>query len=140
MDFPALWTIKISRIEPDKQNSPGPAECKDQFRRLLMHGFTFDGGVLMSWKGEEARTCREGILLLLTLVLSACSNAPSVPVLGAYFPDWLFCILSAVLLAFLLHALLARSGFGAWLAPPALTYPVLTVLFALSTWLLFFQS
>ncbi|MDB5983471.1 MAG: putative secreted protein [Pseudomonas sp.] len=94
----------------------------------------------MSRKGEEVRTCREGILLLLTLVLSACSNAPSVPVLGAYFPDWLFCILSAVLLAFVLHALLTRSGVGAWLAPSALTYPVLTVLFALCTWLLFFQS
>ncbi|QJI39431.1 hypothetical protein HKK52_00290 [Pseudomonas sp. ADAK2] len=79
-------------------------------------------------------------IVLLTLALSACANAPSVPVLGAYFPDWLFCILGAVLLAFVLHALLARRGFGAWLAPPALTYPLLTVLFALCTWLLFFQS
>ncbi|MDB6141944.1 MAG: putative secreted protein [Pseudomonas sp.] len=88
---------------------------------------------------EGASTCRVAIVLL-TLVLSACSNAPSVAVLGAYFPDWLFCILGAVLLAFLLHALLVRRGVAAWLAPSALTYPVLTVLFALSTWLLFFQS
>jgi hypothetical protein len=93
----------------------------------------------MSRKGK-GRISREGILLLLTLALSACSNAPSVSVLGAYFPDWLFCILGAVVVAFLLHALLARLGFGAWLVPPTLTYPVLTVLLALSAWLLFFQS
>ncbi|WP_343047534.1 YtcA family lipoprotein [Pseudomonas akapageensis] len=62
------------------------------------------------------------------------------PVLGAYFPDWLFCILGAVLLALLVHTLLIRRGFGAWLGPPALAYPVLTALFALSAWLLFFQA
>jgi hypothetical protein len=93
----------------------------------------------MSRKREAVGPCRGGILLL-ALVLSACSNAPSVPVLGAYFPDWLFCILGAVLLSFLIHALLARRDASAWLTPPALIYPVLTALFALSAWLLFFQS
>lgn len=72
--------------------------------------------------------------------LSACSNAPSLPVLGAYFPDWLFCISGAVLLSLILHALLARRGLGAWLAPAALSYPLLTALLALAAWLLFFQS
>lgn len=93
----------------------------------------------MSSMKEGERTWRKG-LLLLTLTLSACSSSPSVPVLGAYFPDWLFCIFGAVLLALLVHTFLARRGLGAWLTPPALAYPVLTALFALSAWLLFFQT
>ncbi|WP_322616923.1 YtcA family lipoprotein [Pseudomonas sp. BIC9C] len=80
------------------------------------------------------------LALLLIASLSGCSNAPSIPVLGAYFPDCLFCILAGMLLAFLLQVLLARLGFATWLAPSVLTYPVLTALLSMSTWLLFFQN
>ncbi|MBK5355532.1 hypothetical protein JFU37_23895 [Pseudomonas sp. TH41] len=80
------------------------------------------------------------LALLLIVPLSGCSNAPSIPVLGAYFPDWLFCILAGMLLAFLLQVLLARLGYAAWLVPSVLTYPVLTALLSMSTWLLFFQN
>ncbi|OOG10625.1 hypothetical protein BMS17_00500 [Pseudomonas sp. C9] len=93
----------------------------------------------MCHEGKNART-RHGAVVLLTLALSACSNASSVPVLGAFFPDWLFCILGAALLVLLVHRLLARRGLSAWLTPPTLAYPMLTALFALSAWLLFFQS
>lgn len=75
--------------------------------------------------------------LALAVPLTACTNAPSVPVLGAYFPDWLFCIFGAVVLSLPLHALLERRG---WLGPVVLTYPLLTALLALGAWLLFFQS
>ncbi|MFM0128892.1 YtcA family lipoprotein [Paraburkholderia sediminicola] len=69
-----------------------------------------------------------------TLTLTACSDAPSVGVLGAYFPDWLFCIVGGVLLVVGVHVLLSRSGRSAWLAPPAIVYPALTVLFAIALW------
>ncbi|MFM0339985.1 YtcA family lipoprotein [Paraburkholderia fungorum] len=68
------------------------------------------------------------------LMLTACSDAPSVGVLGAYFPDWLFCIVGGVLLVVCVHVLLSRSGRGAWLAPPAIVYPALTVLFSIALW------
>lgn len=92
--------------------------------------------------GVEAQMSREHNVLALLLIvpLSGCSNAPSIPVLGAYFPDWLFCILAGMLLAFVLQALLARSGYAAWLVPSVLTYPVLAALLSMSTWLLFFQN
>ncbi|MGW8466942.1 YtcA family lipoprotein [Pseudomonas sp. CLCA07] len=93
----------------------------------------------MSHKGKKTSSWHGGIVLL-SLALSACSNASSVPVLGAFFPDWLFCILGAALLVLIINKLLARLGYSAWLAPPALFYPMLTALFALSAWLLFFQS
>ncbi len=69
-----------------------------------------------------------------TLTLTACSDAPSVGVLGAYFPDWLFCIVGGVLLVVCVHVLLSRSGRGAWLTPPAIVYPALTVLFSIALW------
>lgn len=93
----------------------------------------------MSREGKKTNAGHGGVVLL-TLALSACSNASSVPVLGAFFPDWLFCILGAVLLVWLVHMLLARRGYSAWLTPAALAYPMLAALFALSAWLLFFQS
>lgn len=94
----------------------------------------------MSRVGKKSRIWHGSSVVVLALALSACSNASSVPVLGAFFPDWLFCILGAVVLVFLVHTLLARRGYSAWLAPTVLAYPVLTALFALSAWLLFFQS
>ncbi|MGC4011309.1 MAG: YtcA family lipoprotein [Pseudomonas sp.] len=59
------------------------------------------------------------------------------PVLGAYFPDWLFCITGGVLLSLLLHGLLARRAIN--LGPPVLTHPLLATLLSLIAWLLFFR-
>jgi hypothetical protein len=76
----------------------------------------------------------------LPSALSGCSNAPSIPVLGAYFPDWLFCITGGLLLSLLLHGLLLRRGIRGQLAPPVVTHPLFTAMFSLIAWLLFFRS
>ena len=73
------------------------------------------------------------------LMLTACSDAPSVGVLGAYFPDWLFCIAGGVLLVACVHVLLSRSRRGDWLTPPAIVYPALTVLFSIALWVVGFN-
>lgn len=78
--------------------------------------------------------------LALPWALSGCSNAPAIPVLGAYFPDWLFCIVGGLLLSLLLHSLLSRRGVSRQLAPAVLTYPLFTAMFSLIAWLLFFRS
>ncbi|SPB12737.1 hypothetical protein NOV72_00044 [Caballeronia novacaledonica] len=72
--------------------------------------------------------------------LSGCSNAPSINVLGAYFPDWLFCIVASVALVVVLHLVLARLKVGQTLWPAAVIYPTLVTFFALAVWLLAFQS
>ena len=73
-------------------------------------------------------------ILMPCATLTACSDAPSIGVLGAYFPDWLFCIVGGVLLVACVHVLLSRSGRGGWLTPPAIVYPALTVLFSIVLW------
>ncbi len=81
------------------------------------------------------RRRRHGWTVMMSCAtLTACSDAPSVGVLGAYFPDWLFCIVGGVLLVVCVHVLLSRSGRGAWLTPPAIVYPALTVLFSIALW------
>ncbi len=78
-------------------------------------------------------------VLTLCAALSGCSGSPSVGVLGAYFPDWLFCVAGGTLLVACVHVLLTRSGRGAWLAPPAIVYPALTVLFSIALWVVGFN-
>ena len=73
-------------------------------------------------------------------LLAGCTLAPSISVLGAYFPDWLFCIIAGVSLTVIIHAIQSKNNLGSWLAPVALTYPMLTVLFSLTVWLIFFQN
>jgi hypothetical protein len=78
-------------------------------------------------------------LLVSCASLTACGDAPSVGVLGAYFPDWLFCVTGGVLLVACVHVLLWRRGRSGWLAPPALVYPALTVLFSIVLWVVGFN-
>jgi len=43
--------------------------------------------------------CAIGIAAPAAVVLEGCAIAPSIGLLGAYFPDWLFCIIAGVVLA-----------------------------------------
>ncbi|MBV8657535.1 MAG: DUF1656 domain-containing protein [Burkholderiales bacterium] len=78
----------------------------------------------------------------LGLMLGGCAKSPSINVLGAFFPDWLFCIVGAILLTLLVHTLLTATGWIGRIGKPALPalYPIMTVLFALAGWLLIFQN
>ncbi|WP_411749803.1 YtcA family lipoprotein [Serratia marcescens] len=59
-------------------------------------------------------------------------------VLGASFPDWLFCLGGGVAGMVAIHLLLRTPEKRAWLAPQLLTYPALTSLIAMLIWLLVF--
>jgi hypothetical protein len=73
------------------------------------------------------------------VLLQGCAVSPSIAVLGAYFPDWLFCIVAGVVLAIIAFLLLKRLSRDRLLGPPALVYPTLVTLFSLVAWLIFFQ-
>jgi YtcA family len=80
-----------------------------------------------------------GAIVLASMFVSGCSRSPSLNLLGAYFPDWMFCILAGVLLTILFHLIAQRTHIGRWFGPAALVYPALVTLLALVVWLLFFQ-
>lgn len=74
----------------------------------------------------------------INLTTSGCANAPSINVLGAYFPEWMFSIVAGVLLTILAYAVLARTRARTWLQPGAIVYPAAATLFALLFWLVAF--
>lgn len=75
---------------------------------------------------------------LVCLALAGCKQPPSISVLGAYFPDWLFCAIAGVLLTLLVRAVLLRTQRTPWLRPWVLSYPLLALVFSLLSWLVFF--
>jgi hypothetical protein len=83
--------------------------------------------------------CAIGIAATASAFLEGCANAPSIGLLGAYFPDWLFCIIAGVVLALALFLTLKRFDHDRLLGPPAIVYPTLVTLFSLAAWLVFFQ-
>jgi len=79
---------------------------------------------------------RFGLLLASTL-LTGCSRAPSFDILGSFFPAWLVCLASGLLLTVAAGWLLMRARVV--LALPILTYPSLSALFTLTLWLVLFR-
>ena len=72
-------------------------------------------------------------------LLGGCAFAPSIPLFGAAFPDWLFCAVSGAAVTVVVHLVLSRRGLRSALAPHAISYPALSAVFAMAAWLIFFS-
>ena len=90
----------------------------------------------MSCSGETWLLKRRFVLFSTTPLLAGCSRAPSVEVLGSFFPAWLVCFIVAIVLTAL--ARLALLQFRVKAALPMLMYPSLAALFTFVLWLLLF--
>ncbi|HGE8301129.1 TPA: YtcA family lipoprotein [Serratia marcescens] len=79
-------------------------------------------------------------MAVVVMLLNGChSHAPSVNILGAYFPDWLFCISGGCFSVVLIYSLLSARKKEGWLSPYVLTYPLLISLFSIVYWAVFFN-
>jgi hypothetical protein len=80
--------------------------------------------------------------IFLCIFLVGCNTTPSISVFGAYFPDWLICIVGAVIITIIIYALLRISGllvhFGSRYS--AMTHVALTAVLAFIIWLIFFKN
>jgi hypothetical protein len=74
--------------------------------------------------------------LLFVLVPSGCTHAPSVDVIGSFFPAWLVCFIVAIVLTSLVRWALSRLQMKVEL--PVLLYPSLAAFFTFALWLVFF--
>jgi YtcA family len=69
-------------------------------------------------------------------LLVGCSRAPSVDLLGSFFPAWLVCFIVAIVLTALVRLLVTRLHVK--VALPMLAYPGLAAFFTFALWLVFF--
>jgi hypothetical protein len=75
-------------------------------------------------------------------LLGGCQVTPSVAVLGAFFPDWMFCMLFAVVIAVLVDFTLAATGWRRYFDHWTLitSYAALCISVALLSWVAFFEN
>lgn len=77
--------------------------------------------------------------IMASFLLSGCQRAPSVNLVGSFFPVWLLCITVGIFLAIGFRYLLIRLGMDEECKPAVLVYPCLAVACTLTLWLVFFS-
>jgi len=82
------------------------------------------------------RSIRIALRLSPLLLMTGCSQAPAIDVMGSLFPAWLLCIAVGIAVTAISHWRMTRHGFVLLL--PFLTYPCLTALYTFAIWLVFF--
>jgi hypothetical protein len=66
-------------------------------------------------------------------------RAPSLDILGSFFPVWMICFVAGILITLLMRSLFIRSGLDEELGPRVIVYPSMVALVACTIWLTFFQ-
>lgn len=82
-------------------------------------------------------------LLPASLLLAGCrtdDHAPTVDIVGSYFPAWIICMVSGLLLTLIARQIFIGLKLNAHLRPIGLVYLCLMMVFTLAIWLLFFQN
>jgi hypothetical protein len=73
------------------------------------------------------------------LLFTGCSHAPSINIIGSFFPVWMVCLVAGVAMAFVVRMVLLRYRMEAEVGPVALFYPCIVTLVACLLWLIFFH-
>jgi hypothetical protein len=75
----------------------------------------------------------------VSLTCSGCGRAPSVDIIGSFFPVWMVCLTIAVILTFGVRYLLLRYKIEQDVGPLALFYPSSVILLTSLLWLIFYR-
>lgn len=73
------------------------------------------------------------------LFCAGCGRAPSVDIIGSFFPVWMVCLTIGVVLAFVTRYFLLRHHLESEVGPVALFYPSVVVLYTCLLWLIFYR-
>ena len=80
---------------------------------------------------------RRGLVLLMAaLLLSGCSRAPSIDIMGSFFPSWLVCLVMGIVLTTVVRLVLLRLQLKLFL--PILAYTSMAAFFTFALWLIVF--
>jgi YtcA family len=74
----------------------------------------------------------------IALPVAGCSSAPTMDLLGSYFPAWMLCAAIGIIAAVIIRQILAVAGINDYVVAPLLTYTGLALSATLLAWLLWF--
>ena len=77
---------------------------------------------------------------LSLIFLTGCRGAPSLNLLGSFFPAWMLCMILGVAGAFVVRVICVRTGVEPYMQPRLPIYLCLWGLITLLLWLSFFRS
>ena len=75
----------------------------------------------------------------LAILLTGCERAPSIDIVGSFFPAWMVCLTIAVVGTFAVRFLLVRLKLESELGPLVVFYPSLLTLMTCLLWLGYFR-
>ena len=90
-------------------------------------------------KPEAMKKDQRFAVTVACLLCRGCSRAPSISIIGSFFPVWMICLVMGVILAFAVRSLLLRYRLESEVGPLALFYPRVVALFTCLLWLIFFR-
>ena len=90
----------------------------------------------VSWLVTAVRGSAHALLLLT----SGCGFAPSVNILGSFFPAWLISIVTGLVLTVLVRQVFVAIKIAPYLRPAGLVYPSLAALLIFAAWLVLFGN
>src|SRR3954452_3518737 len=112
---------EFSRGKPTRSIST-PQLRRDRSRPILLVGFLLLIGVL------------------IFVVRPLSDRSPTIDIIGSYFPAWMICILSGLVLTFVAHWIVQVGKLESYLGPAPLIYSSLMIIFTFATWILFYQN
>ena len=98
------------------------------------------GGIGKECPRSAKRVAFKLLSLTALLFLTGCRGAPSINLVGSFFPAWMLCVGLGVVGVMVLRRVFVRTQIEAHLGVLPLVYFCLWVLLTLSSWLLFFRS
>ena len=84
--------------------------------------------------------CMAVLLVLVEGCRSMQDRSPTFDVVGSYFPAWMACIISGILLTLVARQLLIGFKLNAHLYPTPVVYVCMMILFTMAVWLAFFKG
>ena len=75
----------------------------------------------------------------LAIFLTGCERAPSIDIIGSFFPAWMVCMTVAIVLTFVARFLLVRVKLESEVGPLIVFYPSLLTLLTSLLWLAYFR-
>ena len=78
-------------------------------------------------------------LSTVSILCAGCSRAPSINVLGSFFPAWMVCIIASIAVTFVVRYALLKFQLETEVGHVAIFYPCLVIFVACGLWLIFFR-